>query len=197
MKTNATDLTLLLVGDSDISNWPTELFPMCPPKTKLVSNSVGGAKLSDVVSMVHASITNITNKESKLVTVVCAGENDISSGRTVTKTLSYFTEFLNNIFNDYKKLMTPRDNHSQCNLIFFGPKLEPWLRDDFKYRKKYQELSDGMKKICHNHPNSKSIVFLDCLHMFCAKSKTDILIPPLSRAPRHWTAWKNTISVSA
>ena len=34
-----------------------------------------------------------------------------------------------------------------------------------------------MKKICSNHPKSKSIVFLDFLDVFCAKIKDDFLIP--------------------
>ena len=175
MKTNDdAKTTLLFVGDSDISNWPSDFFPTRPPEVKLVSDAVSGAKLSDLIPMVHSFIINITRKESRLIVVACAGENDISSGRTVTKTLKYFDEFLSTIFHDFEQI---QDNKAQCNIIFFGPKFEPWLQDDFKYRKKYRELSDGMKKACHDHPESKAITFVDCLYMFCDKNNTDFFTP--------------------
>jgi len=62
------------------------------------------------------------------------------------------------------------------NLIFLGPKIEPWMgggeedgqqEDDLDARKGYFNLSQHLGRKCKTLKNSASISYIDCLKMFC------------------------------
>ena len=80
---------MILLGDSDISRWPSSLYPRYPTST-LSSTShhqcnyaVGGAQMSDVLQQINKwkddtkDETNITVDDNILI--CCAGENDLGS----------------------------------------------------------------------------------------------------------------------
>jgi hypothetical protein len=83
--------------------------------------------------------------ESNIVLfVVCAGENDVSSGQSIDKIQKTFSSFL-------EKLFCPNLNSGQINtqssnerLLFLGPKFEPWQA---RYTELYESILGRIVKI--------------------------------------------------
>ena len=161
-----TKLHLILLGDSDISRWPTELFPswsggvdkehdvVCPVQV----HGCSGATLEQVVmDQFLPLIVNINNNNNighgrgrcacceedtnaMIVIVCCAGENDVGNGIDVETSLRAFDTLLEH-------------DQSYHHLIFLGPKFEPWLEDDIESRRHYIKLSKGFRRRCEGRKN--------------------------------------------
>merc|ERR1719253_2014921 len=143
---------MILLGDSDISRWPSSLYPRYPTSTSTstahhhCNYGVGGAQMSDVLLQI-----NKWRKEDKKETnipvddhifVCCAGENDLGSGRSIDQILETFRAVLDALFPSTK---------SYLKLIFIGPKFEPWLINDNTSRKQYTKLNNGLKRATRKH----------------------------------------------
>lgn len=160
---------------------------------------------NDIQSTRHRQHDYLSN-ETKIF-VACAGENDIGSGRSLDQILETFRSFLdemhclfsplahsttgndgidinfkrNNANNDDGSTSSHKNNHSNNNkfhLIFIGPKLEPWLSQDFSSRKKYAKLSNGLQRCMRKHSghnsNSGKMTFIDCLTLFCTEDTANV-----------------------
>lgn len=184
-------LQIVLVGDSDISRWPEALLPTAfssngdhAPQISISGH--GGSTLKQVVPYVRDSLTKIQDERRKArvlgrhsqettVLVVCAGENDIGSGIPLFKSEESLKALLGIIFGVSKS----SSSEDSMYLIFLGPKFEPWLTDDLDARKSYVQMSRSFERLCSDFGNSdaflrlhrnQSIVFVDCLTMFCGES---------------------------
>ena len=107
--------------------------------------------------------------------VVCAGENDISSGVPLNKSheaMESLLKIVSSVGNTTKWL--------RVHLIILGPKLEPWLQDDPESRKAYIQMSRSFARICQQYNSNRNsdsdqasaygigkIHYLDCLTLFC------------------------------
>mmetsp|Transcript_22556 Transcript_22556/g.33745 ORF Transcript_22556/g.33745 Transcript_22556/m.33745 type:complete len:279 (-) Transcript_22556:315-1151(-) len=207
---DASEIVLILVGDSDISRWPSDELPSVVSgnnnpllehhhlKQVTLNKSKSGATMTDVQKQVQEALEELKklNKSKKLSSenknqhhhqhqriffLMCAGENDISSGRTVDDVIASFQEVVEYIFSNSSCKDIP-------HLIFFGPKFEPWLNDDSAARKSYFQLSERLTracetltlKVCQDHNNQRgghhchadgiNIVYIDCLTKFCGES---------------------------
>jgi lysophospholipase L1-like esterase len=124
------DYRLVLVGDSDIAFWPSELYPTIPSETSVPSPSSAtsirqrppdlvsghsGATLAEIIPHVRRassvggytdddsgtkSSNNIASSSSSLIVVACAGENDVGNGIPLEKSVKALTEFLDVVFGD-------------------------------------------------------------------------------------------------
>lgn len=183
---NKTGVLLVLLGDSDISRWPPSLYPSIQKDTVedcyyLVRNFArGGAVMADLLSQLQewrdSNDVGNTLESNIVLFVVCAGENDVSSGQSIDKIQKTFSSFL-------EKLFCPNLNSGQINtqssnerLLFLGPKFEPWLSKDYSSRKQYAKLSSAFHRTIRKHPGSHSqnIVYVDCLTMFCTSESKDV-----------------------
>lgn len=161
MTIEKSDISIVLVGDSDIMRWPSECLPNAGGTPCVVSGR-GGLTLTEILPYVDNALkgsSDVAHSSILPCMVVCAGENDIGNGLNLDETLVSFTKLLN--------LLQSTPHH---HLIFLGPKLEPWLNDDPKSRKIYVKLSKAMKKASERHPNKNMIWFIDCLTMFCGET---------------------------
>lgn len=158
-------VSVVLLGDSDISRWPPSLYP-----SSVVSNlGQSGAIISNLLPQLQQWLKDMpkndtTSLDKINIFVACAGENDIGSGRSVDGLLETFRTFIDEL---------PNPN---SYLLFLGPKFEPWLSKDFPSRKQYTKLSDALQRSIRNHPrfSTKQIIFIDCLTMFCTKETSDV-----------------------
>jgi lysophospholipase L1-like esterase len=151
----ADHLHVALVGDSDIDQWPEALHPSIEKATVSIKG-FSGATLGQIVK--HAEASLLEHGAGLLFLVVCAGENDIGEGISLTKSERAFKRLLDITFN------------RPTRLIFLGPKFEPWLQDDPDARKQYVRMSLAFARCCKDHPMSQNISFIDCLTMFCGES---------------------------
>jgi lysophospholipase L1-like esterase len=151
----ADHLHVALVGDSDIDQWPEALHPS-KEKATVSIKGFSGATLGQIVK--HAEASLLEHGAGLLFLVVCAGENDIGEGISLTKSERAFKRLLDITFN------------RPTRLIFLGPKFEPWLQDDPDERKQYVRMSLAFARCCKDHPMSQNISFIDCLTMFCGES---------------------------
>jgi lysophospholipase L1-like esterase len=162
---------IILLGDSDISRWPSSLHPSIPSAPTVVSNyGKGGACLVDLLEQIKTldqwEINGDGNSggAADQLFVCCAGENDIGSGRTMEHILDTFSAVLDSLFpssNTYQR--------HESKMIFFGPKFEPWMTDDNASRKKYTKLSNGFQRAVRKHRACDRIIYIDCLTLFCTK----------------------------
>lgn len=156
-----------LVGDSDISRWPAQLLPSapaCSPSSKPIVKGRPGATLDELAPMVDsalADIPNSPNNDHVIILVLCAGENDLGQGYSIGKAISSFETAIDACFVR---------RQSKVNVIFLGPKFEPWLIGDHTARKQYLKLSKGMRRAAERHGHSARITYVDCLTMFCGDS---------------------------
>ena len=159
-------VSVVLIGDSDISRWPPSLYP-----SSVVSNlGQSGATLSDLLPQLHQWLKDMpkndtaSSRDKIHIFVACAGENDIGSGRSVDGILETFRAFIDGLpdLSSY--------------LLFLGPKFEPWLSEDFSSRKQYTKLSNALQRTIRKHPrfSTNQIIFVDCLTMFCTKETSDV-----------------------
>ena len=148
-----TDIALVFLGDSDMAKWPSNLLPSLTTKEDLehhrihqvnFNHSQSGALLSNVHTQLPKAMRELgeeNNKSKRIFFIACAGENDISSGQPIDTVIQSFTSFMQSIFKETTCATRP-------HLIFFGPKLEPWLDDDIGSRKLYYQLSQRMLRSC-------------------------------------------------
>ena len=103
-------------------------------------------------------------KKQMIFLVACAGENDISSGQPIDTIIQSFNTFIHSVFTKFINNQT-KFSGPYLHLIFFGPKLEPWLDEDMESRKLYYQLSERMLRVCASMQN---VTYIDCLTMFCS-----------------------------
>jgi len=154
---------LLFVGDSDIARWPPELLPNLDAEVPPTVSGHNGATLQEIIPHVEKALQTLGTATDTVVLVACAGENDIGSGVSLEDILSAFDELLRTFFGNAVGI-------SRRRLIFLGPKIEPWLKDDPASRKQYVKLSLRLRSSCSNHERAHEIQFVDCLTMFCGET---------------------------
>ena len=220
-------LIFILVGDSDISRWPSSEMPSLVDhsvmkhhnfKQPIFSNySKSGELLQNVPSQVAKALKDLKGgrKKSKskrkqslgrqkhnhhhdhdhdvqhehpsIFFIACAGENDLSSGFSVDTVVHSFHKLVDSIFSD-------SNCHDRPHLIFFGPKLEPWLNDNDneEMRKFYYQLNERLiisSSNCardvtidhsakegqnhHCHSDGKNVSYIDSLTLFCGQSANE------------------------
>ena len=168
---------IVLVGDSDISRWPPELFPS--PSTNaafsVVRNGLSGAVFDETISLVSETLrdaiactatkTAATEKNapstSRIIVVICAGENDIGQGYSIDKIIRSFERVVDECFGFEVPV---------SRMIYLGPKIEPWLTHDPSSRKQYVKLSKSLQRAIERHNRKADIHYIDCLLMFCGES---------------------------
>jgi lysophospholipase L1-like esterase len=158
---------LALIGDSDIAQWPQSLLPKVAGINECIVSGHSGATMEQILPFLREMLVSTTVKpcERKLILVVCAGENDVGENIDMSTTLSIFRQLLSKVFDN-----ATNRSVDMTRLIFLGPKLEPWLDDDCESRKQYIHLSKRLETICKDHIHAASILFVDCLTMFCGES---------------------------
>lgn len=165
---------MILLGDSDISRWPSSLYPGYPTSTSISSSTssqhcnyaVGGAQMSDVLQQINnwkEDTRDITVDGNILI--CCAGENDLGSGRSIDQILETFRAVLDALFPSTK---------SHFKLIFIGPKFEPWLINDNTSRKQYTKLNNGLHRAIRKHHAKDQITYIDCLTLFCTEETANV-----------------------
>jgi len=107
--------------------------------------------------------TNITVDDNILI--CCAGENDISTGRSIDQTLETFRAVLDALFPS---------SEPDLKLIFIGPKFEPWLINDNTSRKQYTKLNNGLHRAIRKHHAKDQITYIDCLTLFCTEETANV-----------------------
>jgi lysophospholipase L1-like esterase len=184
-------ITVVLVGDSDISRWPPSLYP---EGSKIKSGDVeieitvvnlgqSGAVLSDLLPQVNQwrteqqSIQTGCNSPNRInIFIACAGENDVGSGRSVDGLLETFRTFLDELFPRHSQSGPNQGDESKSYLLFLGSKFEPWLSEDMSSRKQYTQLAKALHRTIRKHPGfgTNRIMFVDCLTMFCTKESCNV-----------------------
>jgi lysophospholipase L1-like esterase len=114
--------------------------------------------------------------------VACAGENDISQGLSLERSIEQLREFLDLIFlddysndndDDNSNSNNNKDNNNNNNnsnnnnrnnndddhrfLIFLGPKFEPWQdnhHDNISYKKKYNSMTRAFQRCLQEYSNN-------------------------------------------
>lgn len=176
-------LSLLFIGDSDISQWPADLIPGKGPRfvqaqhqpcfyytiVKSLVHGQSGATLSQVATMAQNDLSKMNDPDCARLIIACAGENDLGNGLSANAAMEGFHEFLSVVFSSF-------DDEEEILpfLLFLGPKIEPWMRDDDgdagKMIQKYSKLSRAMSRCCKTHKNSDRIIFVNCFLFFCTES---------------------------
>eukprot|EP00559_Dactyliosolen_fragilissimus_P006611 CAMPEP_0184865240 /NCGR_PEP_ID=MMETSP0580-20130426/17408_1 /TAXON_ID=1118495 /ORGANISM="Dactyliosolen fragilissimus" /LENGTH=248 /DNA_ID=CAMNT_0027364345 /DNA_START=137 /DNA_END=883 /DNA_ORIENTATION=- len=204
-----------MIGDSDIARWPKSLNPTIPTPEETLPNSKSqiqnhgkdGAFLQDdiirqlrhgfeLLNQNHGEdISASTMRSRHIVLIACAGENDLSKGKNVDSILESFQLFISALELEFKKIIskdckstsTPADLErlNSLKLIFFGPKLEPWLSDDISARKQYFKLNKGLMRACKRYSEEFScsesripqfhfdVSYINCLTMFCGDTANE------------------------
>jgi hypothetical protein len=135
------------------------------------------------------------------IIVACAGENDISQGLSLERSIEQLREFLDLVFlddddgNDNNNDNNNRNNNNDDNrfLIFLGPKFEPWQdnhHDNISYKKKYNSMTRAFQRCLQEYKKKKNgndnddennsndfsrrIHYIDCLTMFCDEETTNL-----------------------
>jgi lysophospholipase L1-like esterase len=157
---------IVLLGDSDVSRWPSSLLPSIPSAAVFMHYAKSGACLVDLLQQIakHDQWEIQSGDRTNSLFVCCAGENDIGSGRTMEQMLGTFGAVLDALFTANNP-----DQRLQSRMIFFGPKFEPWMTDDNSSRKKYVKLNNGFQRAIRKHRAFDRIIYVDCLTLFCTK----------------------------
>jgi len=173
-------ISIVLLGDSDISRWPPSLYPECRNvHTSVINYGQSGAILSDLLLQLQKwrierqdmyNSCDVTN-----VFVVCAGENDLGLRRSIDSLLDTLRSFLDELFPN-SQLQQIQQSTPKSYLLFLGPKFEPWLTDDISNRKQYVKLSNALNRTIHKHPGfcNNQMIFIDCVTMFCTRETSSI-----------------------
>ena len=177
---------LVLLGDSDISRWPDELLPVINDlEGAIVNHSRSGALLQDMQKQAKAAIYELNGQRDAqnpqaIIILACAGENDVSSCISLDTIIQAFEDFVRIMVTE-----PIRDNMAKRHIVFLGPKLEPWLKDDTYSQKSYFKLSKSLDGACKrlqssicDDLNSRSdmdeqkfiLTFVDCLTQFCGET---------------------------
>lgn len=140
-----------------------------------------------ITTLLQCDDSSCTNRTNKFI-VVCAGENDIGCGIPLSTSKVAFQSLLD-LFHDTNTELSQRQWGSTgttgafipqhvVHLLFLGPKLEPWLRNDNATRKSYLQMSLTFEKLCHqqrkknitlNDLNVEYLHYINCLTMFCGE----------------------------
>lgn len=184
-------VALILVGDSDISRWPCELYPkevvqngnaIHRIQLQVFRGAKSGALIKDIdkqVRKVFKEIGECAKKFDRVIMIACAGENDLSSGISISAIMTSFENTMNGIFSS--------SYHKDINVIFLGPKVEPWLEDDIEARNGYFQLSQRLKQAAklpvEDRNDDQAIIFIDCLKMFCGETAS-LSVVSLSRSAK-------------
>ena len=170
------DIQIIMMGDSDISRWPSHLYPTTNVnhQNRIIHEGQSGALLNDLernqLPLVLDQLQQQQQQQPSLCFIACAGENDIGSGYPIHHIMESFEQLIQSLLGLVKETRN-------IYLLFLGPKLEPWLQKDISSWKQYTKLSKAMKRACHRHnattttPNMY-IQFIDCLTMFCGDTST-------------------------
>ena len=115
---------LLLVGDSDIARWPSELLPQwsesaLPPTV----SGHSGATLKEIIPHIETALDTIDTAIDTIILVVCAGENDIGNGLSRDDTLTAFDELVNVFFGSNAKSLLVRIDGSSFSARNLNPGL--------------------------------------------------------------------------
>lgn len=171
-------MKIIFAGDSDIARWPKELYPSLEfgaardslirsndqPSPSTIPHifccARDGATIADTLDQISELTNERPGIEEFSIFVVCAGENDLSI-HSIEEIESNFKSLLSVLFKGKTK---------DRWLILLGPKLEPWIEDDFKSRKNYIRLSNLFERSIQNSAYSQYIYYINCLMMFCGKS---------------------------
>jgi len=193
------DLHVILIGDSDMEQWPLHMIPTFSDTLKpdeVVRSNIhnhgrGGAILQDVVKMTRAFFQQeeyFQIQRNPLIFIACAGENDIGSGIRLESSVNSMEDLINLILSrpisdQSTKIQEKRSKdqyESETILFFLGPKIEPWLISDVTTRKQYIKLSKQMDKRIKNinllrkgknDDHYENVKFVDCLTLFCGETK--------------------------
>lgn len=185
---------IILFGDSDISQWPPTFHPSIAASS-LSNYGKGGACLKDVLHQIttvlgqwelqtiHGGLK--TDDTTKTWFVCCAGENDIGNGRFSSSATTDLEQIMFVTFRDILDALFPtvvtetegriqqvQNQRTVSKMIFFGPKFEPWLTDDFAAKKMYVKLDSGLKRVARRHHARDNIIYINCLTLFCTKETT-------------------------
>lgn len=156
---------MIFLGDSDVSRWPSSLYPIIPSGPRVVNYGISGARLVDLLQQTaHWKAQNEDPRDGNCLFICCAGENDIGSGIPMERIFEAFRTILDAIF----PTINPDQRHDS-RMIFFGPKFEPWLTDDHASRKKYARLNNGLQRTIRKHHAFDRVIYVDCLTLFCTK----------------------------
>jgi lysophospholipase L1-like esterase len=155
---------IVLLGDSDMSRWPSSLLPIIPSGPSVVINyGKSGACLVDLRQQID--LWEVQNDDRcNCLFICCAGENDVGSGRTMEQISEAFRTLLDALFPTINQ-----DERHESRMIFLGPKFEPWLTDDNASRKKYAKLNNELERVIREHHASDRITYVNCLTLFCKK----------------------------
>ena len=189
---------IALVGDSDIDRWPPSLIPH-HGVTEFTHAQCGesGATLRQVIPLVDQTLggnggsehttTNTPSNEKgnnsepadhddevvATFLVVCAGENDISTGLSLEESAQAFQDLIDTVFSSSSQHSGQQRRSWNLRMIFLGPKFEPWLEHDKQARRDYIRMSERFRQIVKQQPSDyvrERIRCMDCLTMFCGES---------------------------
>lgn len=172
---------VVFLGDSDISRWPPSHYPSSATIT-CVNFAKGGAVMLDLLTQLkdwrEDDNNNSVQSNSTVIFVACAGENDVSSGKSIDKIQHSFTRFIEELFHA-NHATDDEQNINNKHLVFFGPKLEPWLTHDHTNRKQYNKLATALQRAIRKSSVSSSsyspnIMYIDCFTMFCTSESKDV-----------------------
>jgi len=166
------------------------------PPPAVLNVSRYGALFGDVRAQIQNAQDQLQlRRSSTVVFLVCAGENDVSSGVSMEQVVSSFEQTVTQIYGRTKQntldaAATATYHHL---VLLIGPKLEQWLSGDRASRKRYVTLNRTLRRSCrrlqqeldnggtttstngeNRNDNSGSsttigrhIAYLDCLTTFC------------------------------
>lgn len=227
----------VLIGDSDISNWPSHLWPITsvpsltqgepvagpfsngtfdprklPPAVIKVSER--GAVLRDVPNQVLLAQDRLNKRtlvgegrvpaartpppSTTVVFVVCAGENDVSSGAAMERVTETVVESSNRVA---RSVFDPEDAAPggaeataavlTARLVVLGPKLGPRSEGDGTLHERYTLLNRTLQTSCRrlekelcggNHDRigedgrvddvGQCVAYVDCLNAFYERERT-------------------------
>lgn len=165
------DFKFVLVGDSDIDRWPKKMLPLVHGKPPTNVSGRSGGTLDEIVSLVEEILLRREEEKkapsSLIIFVVCAGENDIGKGMSLSESEDAYSRLLSTVLDaDDDEVSLDR------RLIFLGPKIEPWLQDDEESRYQYIRMSRSFQRMSTKHPKAHLVNYVDCLLKFCGNTGT-------------------------
>ena len=157
------NIALAFIGDSDISRWPKELLPEPAFPPKLLSHhhdhihvhvstfhrATSGAMMKHLPKQIKKIKQDMNSRGpfDATVFICCAGENDVSNDTPVDSIMESFQESVDAIFSS----PIPTSCSKRPNLVFLGPKLEPWMTtNETDARKAYFLLSERLHASIEN-----------------------------------------------
>ena len=62
----------------------------------------------------------------------------------------------------------------QSEMVFLGPKFEPWLTNDVVSRKRHTKLNNRLRRAICKHRARNRIIYVDCLVSLCKEEMSDV-----------------------